>query len=113
MLASLLLVTLGRDWAFLSDVVLSLLSAHIQRCCLLQNQNNVKKIFTKFYFNYFYNFQQPPLLFRHSESLVEKLFQHWLCISLLPWLQSEEGGPARPLFLLYRALKALTEKAKI
>nr|CAD2125875.1 unnamed protein product [Meloidogyne enterolobii] len=52
MLASLLLVTLGRDWAFLSDVVLSLLSAHIQRCCLLQNQNN-----------------QPPLLFRHSESL--------------------------------------------
>jgi len=53
MLASLLLVTLGRDWAFLSDVVLSLLSAHIQRCCLLQNQNNVKKFLQNFIPSFF------------------------------------------------------------
>ncbi|KAL3122063.1 hypothetical protein niasHT_009356 [Heterodera trifolii] len=90
-LASLLLAVLSRNLAFASDVVLSLLSAHVQRCSLMHS---------------------PHLLFRHSDSLVEKLFQQWLALCLLPHLRDSEG-PARSLFLLYRALKSLTEKGPV
>ncbi|KAI3411975.1 hypothetical protein GPALN_002029 [Globodera pallida] len=90
-LAALLLAVLSRNMAFATDVVLSLLSAHVQRCALMQ---------------------APHLLFRHSDSLVEKLFQHWLTLCLLPHLHDVDG-PARPLFLLYRALKSLTEKGPV
>uniref|UniRef100_A0A183BYN8 Sema domain-containing protein n=1 Tax=Globodera pallida TaxID=36090 RepID=A0A183BYN8_GLOPA len=90
-LAALLLAVLSRNMAFATDVVLSLLSAHVQRCALMH---------------------APHLLFRHSDSLVEKLFQHWLTLCLLPHLHDVDGS-ARPLFLLYRALKSLTEKGPV
>ncbi|CAD5226439.1 unnamed protein product [Bursaphelenchus xylophilus] len=90
-LASLLMVAMARDMGYCTEVVFTLLSAHIQQSC--QNKSN-------------------HLLFRRSDSLVEKLFQHWLSFTLHPAM-IEPVGPGRQLYLLYKALKFQTEKGPI
>lgn len=77
---------------YCTEVVFTLLSAHIQQ--MVQQKSNV------------------GLLFRRSDSLVEKLFQHWLSICLFPALM-DAAGPGRQLFLLYKALKYQCEKGPI
>lgn len=49
------------------------------------------------------------LLFRQSDSIVEKMFQHWLTICLYPYL-TDSNGPGKAFFCLYRVLKYQTEK---
>ncbi|CAD5219426.1 unnamed protein product [Bursaphelenchus okinawaensis] len=90
-LASLLMVTMTRDMGYCTDVMFTLLTAHIQQSC--QNKTS-------------------HLLFRRSDSLVEKLFQHWLAFALHPAMV-EPVGPARQFYLLYKALKFQTEKGPI
>ncbi|TMS39510.1 hypothetical protein L596_006020 [Steinernema carpocapsae] len=53
------------------------------------------------------------ILFRRSESVVEKLFSLCFIISMYPYLSDITYGPGRPVFLLYRALKCQTEKGPI
>jgi plexin A len=91
-LSSLLISVMSRDMVFCSEVVFTLLSAHIQQ--LAQNKSTV------------------GLLFRRSDSLAEKLFQHWLTLTLYPALL-EPNGPGRQLFLFYKALKYQCEKGPI
>ncbi|KAH7725496.1 PLX-2 protein [Aphelenchoides avenae] len=90
-LSSLLIVALSRNMVYCTDVILLLLSQHIER-----NANG----------------KHPHLLFRRSESLVEKLFQHWLTICLFSYLQSATG-PGRNFFVLYKALKCQIEKGPV
>lgn len=78
--------------AYCTEVVFTLLSAHIQQ--LAQQKSGV------------------GLLFRRSDSLVEKMFQHWLSICLYPALM-DTSGPGRQLFLLYKAVKYQCEKGPI
>jgi plexin A len=91
-LSSLLISTMSRDMGYCTEVIFTLLSAHIQQ--LSQNRSTA------------------AMLFRRSDSLVEKLFQHWLCITLFPSLL-EPNGPGRQFFLLYKALKYQCEKGPI
>lgn len=91
-LSSLLISKISRDMGYCTEVVFTLLAAHIQQ--LAQNKSSV------------------ALLFRRSDSLIEKLFQHWLSITLFPALL-EPNGPGRQFFLLYKALKYQCEKGPI
>uniref|UniRef100_A0A914CJF6 Sema domain-containing protein n=1 Tax=Acrobeloides nanus TaxID=290746 RepID=A0A914CJF6_9BILA len=90
-ICSLLIAALSRNMGYCTDVILSLLSAHIEHCV---------------------NTKTAHLLFRRTESLVEKLFQQWLTISLFPYL-NDTNGPGRSFFLLYKALKYQTEKGPV
>lgn len=91
-LSSLLISVMSRDMGYCTEVVFTLLSSHIQQ--LAQNKSTA------------------GLLFRRSDSLVEKLFQHWLTLCLYPALL-EPNGPGRHLFLLYKALKYQSEKGPV
>ncbi|KAK0399439.1 hypothetical protein QR680_003050 [Steinernema hermaphroditum] len=91
-LCSLIIGSIIRNMPYCTDVVLTLLSAHIENC--VQNRS-------------------PHLLFRRSESVVEKLFSLWFTITMYPYLSDVARGPGRPFFLLYRALKCQTEKGPI
>ncbi|TMS39516.1 hypothetical protein L596_006026 [Steinernema carpocapsae] len=91
-LCSLIIGSIIRNMPYCTDVVLTLLSAHIEAS--VQNRTS-------------------HLLFRRSESVVEKLFSLWFIISMYPYLSDITHGPGRPFFLLYRALKCQTEKGPI
>uniref|UniRef100_A0AC35GW44 Plexin cytoplasmic RasGAP domain-containing protein n=2 Tax=Panagrolaimus sp. PS1159 TaxID=55785 RepID=A0AC35GW44_9BILA len=93
-LASLLIAALSRNMSFCTDIVLSLLSTHIEN--MIQGKRNIPL----------------HLLFRQSDSLIEKLFQHWLTICLYPYL-CDQMGPGRYFYLLYKALKCQTEKGPV
>uniref|UniRef100_A0A915D9Z4 IPT/TIG domain-containing protein n=1 Tax=Ditylenchus dipsaci TaxID=166011 RepID=A0A915D9Z4_9BILA len=95
-LSSLLLASLSRNMVYCTDIILSLLSAHIERTCQADNGTG----------------KTAHLLFRKSESLVEKLFQQWLTICMYPYL-NDVSGPGKNFFLLYKALKYQTEKGPI
>uniref|UniRef100_A0A1I7Y844 Sema domain-containing protein n=1 Tax=Steinernema glaseri TaxID=37863 RepID=A0A1I7Y844_9BILA len=91
-LCSLIIGSLIRNMPYCTDVVLTLLAAHIENS--VQNRST-------------------HLLFRRSDSVVEKLLSLWLTISMYPYLSDITHGPGRPFFLLYRALKCQTEKGPI
>uniref|UniRef100_A0A7E4V2I7 Plexin-A4 n=1 Tax=Panagrellus redivivus TaxID=6233 RepID=A0A7E4V2I7_PANRE len=93
-LASLLISALSRNMSYCTDIVLSLLSHHIEN--MAKGRRNAP----------------VHLLFRQSESLIEKLFQHWLTICLYPYL-CDPSGPGRNFYLLYKALKCQTEKGPV
>jgi hypothetical protein len=52
------------------------------------------------------------LLFRNSNSIVEKLFQLWFTICLHPYLV-DPAGPGRQLYLLYRAIKSQVDRGPV
>ena len=93
-LASLLMSVLSRNMNYCTDIVLSLLSHHIEQ--MAQGKKGVP----------------IHLLFRQSDSLIEKLFQHWLTVCLYPYL-CDPCGPGRNFYLLYKALKCQTEKGPV
>uniref|UniRef100_A0AC34RI63 Sema domain-containing protein n=1 Tax=Panagrolaimus sp. JU765 TaxID=591449 RepID=A0AC34RI63_9BILA len=94
LIASLMIAALSRNMSYCTDIVLSLLSLHIEQ--MAQGKKNVPL----------------HLLFRQSDSLIEKLFQHWLTICLYPYL-CDPSGPGRNFYLLYKALKCQTEKGPV
>ncbi|KAI6187233.1 hypothetical protein M3Y98_00220500 [Aphelenchoides besseyi] len=91
-LSSLLMSALSKDMAYCTEVMFSLLASHIQSVSQSRNA--------------------AALLFRRSDSLIEKMFQQWLSFVMHPALM-EPNGPARQFFLLYKALKYQSEKGPV
>uniref|UniRef100_A0AAF5DK30 Sema domain-containing protein n=2 Tax=Strongyloides stercoralis TaxID=6248 RepID=A0AAF5DK30_STRER len=90
--ASAIITCISRNMEYCTEVVFTLLEGHIE--------------------NSVYN-KTSHLLFRRSESVVEKLFSHWLSISMFPELCNGHNDIAKSLYLLYRALKYQIEKGPI
>ncbi|CAI4227140.1 unnamed protein product [Auanema sp. JU1783] len=88
-LSSLLISALLRNFHYCTEVILDLLRAHIAKM-VHANESN--------------------LLFRKSESLVEKLFSKWLSICLHEDILISQGSE---LYRLYKALKYQVEKGPI
>ncbi|XP_039250404.2 plexin-B2-like [Styela clava] len=85
--ASLLTVCLFDDLVYFTKVMMDLLSDLIQK--------HVGK--------------NPKLLLRRSESVVEKMVSHWLCINLYSQCIRDQAG--KPLFLLTKAIHFLVNSA--
>uniref|UniRef100_A0A0N5A3Z0 Sema domain-containing protein n=1 Tax=Parastrongyloides trichosuri TaxID=131310 RepID=A0A0N5A3Z0_PARTI len=90
--ASAIMTCISRNMEYCTEVVFTLLEAHIESS--VHNKTS-------------------HFLFRRSESVVEKLFSHWLSISIFPELANGQGNVAKSLYLLYRALKYQIEKGPI
>uniref|UniRef100_A0AC35U6B2 Sema domain-containing protein n=1 Tax=Rhabditophanes sp. KR3021 TaxID=114890 RepID=A0AC35U6B2_9BILA len=83
---------ISRNMEYCTEVVFTLLEKHIENS---------------------YNNKTDHLLFRKSESVVEKLFSYWLSICMFPEISSDQNGIAKSFYLLYRALKYQIEKGPI
>uniref|UniRef100_A0A0N5B395 Sema domain-containing protein n=1 Tax=Strongyloides papillosus TaxID=174720 RepID=A0A0N5B395_STREA len=90
--ASSIVTCISRNMEYCTEVIFTLLESHIE--------NSVHN-------------KTSHLLFRRSESVIEKLFSHWLSISMFPELCNGNNDIAKSLYLLYRALKYQIEKGPI
>nr|BAD36749.1 plexin [Caenorhabditis elegans] len=88
MLASLLISVLLRNFSYCTEVVVDLLRAHIARS--VQNK-------------------RAELLFRNSDSVVEKMFSKWMSICLYSHLTPQMNS----YFYLYKALQYQTDKGPV
>ncbi|CAI5443143.1 unnamed protein product [Caenorhabditis angaria] len=88
MLASLLISVLLRNFGYCTEIVLDLLRIHIARA--VQNKKS-------------------ELLFRNSESVVEKMLAKWLSICLYSHITPQMNS----FYYLYKALQYQTEKGPV
>uniref|UniRef100_A0A8R1HQ86 Sema domain-containing protein n=1 Tax=Caenorhabditis japonica TaxID=281687 RepID=A0A8R1HQ86_CAEJA len=88
MLASLLISVLLRNFSYCTEIMIDLLSAHI-----------AKAVHAK----------RAELLFRNSDSVVEKMFSKWMSICLYSHLTPQMNS----FFYLYKALQYQTDKGPV
>ncbi|CAB3404173.1 unnamed protein product [Caenorhabditis bovis] len=88
MLASLLITVLLRNFSYCTEIVIDLLRAHI-----------AKAVHAK----------RSELLFRNSDSVVEKMVAKWISMCLYPHITSQMNT----FFYLYKALQYQTEKGPV
>uniref|UniRef100_A0A1I7TGI6 Sema domain-containing protein n=1 Tax=Caenorhabditis tropicalis TaxID=1561998 RepID=A0A1I7TGI6_9PELO len=88
MLASLLISVLLRNFSYCTEIVVDLLRAHIAKS--VQNKKG-------------------ELLFRNSDSVVEKMFSKWMSICLYSHLTPQMNS----FFYLYKALQYQTDKGPV
>ena len=54
--------------------------------------------------------RNPKLLFRRTESVVEKFLTNWLSLCMYDYLKKHAG---RQIFILYKAIKQQTDKGPV
>ncbi|PIC43276.1 hypothetical protein B9Z55_004069 [Caenorhabditis nigoni] len=87
-LASLLISVLLRNFSYCTEIVVDLLKAHIARSVQAK---------------------RAELLFRNSDSVVEKMFSKWMSICMYSHLTPQMNS----LFYLYKALQYQTDKGPV